>query len=96
MTSEKMKWLFKGPYWRMSYRGRFLFDLWATPISAAVLAGFVWWRFRPADITGYWMIGVLAGVGVTSACYNYIRWQGQVRDGKPGPHPGSASDRDLG
>lgn len=51
MTNEKKGWLFWGPYWRMSYRGRFLYDLWMTPIVSAILAGFVWWWFRPAEFT---------------------------------------------
>lgn len=95
MTNGKKGWLFKGPYWRMSYRRRFLSDLWMTPISAVLIAGFVWWWFRPPDVTGYWIIGVLVVVGVFSAGYNYFRWQAQVRDGKKVSEPRSASDRSI-
>ena len=96
MTNKKKGWLFWGPYWRMSYRGRFLHDLWMTPIVSAISAGFVWWWFRPADVTGYWIIGVLVVVGVSSAVYNYSRWQAQIRDAKQVTEPNSAPDRDIG
>ncbi len=95
MTDDRMGWLFKIGYWRMSYRGRFLYDLWMTPITAALVAGFVWWWFRPADITGYWIVGVLVVVGVSSAGYNYIRWQAQVRDGKQESESKATHDPDL-
>lgn len=82
MASDK-SWLFSIGYWRLSYRGRFFYDLLMTPIGAALVAAFVWWWFRPTDITGYWPVGLLVLVGVASVAYNYFRWQAEVRNMKP-------------
>ena len=71
--------LFNVGYWRLSYRGRFLYDLWMTPIGTVIVAGVIWWWFRPTHITGYWFVPLLILVGVASAVNNYIRWQAEVR-----------------
>jgi hypothetical protein len=84
--------LFNIGYWRLSYRGRFPYDLWMTPIGAAAAAGVIWWWFRPADVTGYWFVGLLVLVGVASATNNYLRWQAQARGEKPDAEPGAAAD----
>lgn len=72
-----------GHYWRMSYRGRFLYDLFLTPIMSAAVAACVWWAYRPANITGYWIVGVLVLIGIASAAFNFIRWQAESRSASP-------------
>jgi len=86
---------FKIGYWRLSYRGRFLYDLCMTPIFTAIVAGCMWWWYRPVDITGYWPIGVsvlvMVLVGTASAAYNYSRWKAESRD--PGPDASQVATR---
>ena len=53
-------------YWRLSYRGRFLYDLLMTPVAAA----FFRWRYRPSGLSGYWYVGVLILFGMVSAACN--------------------------
>lgn len=86
-------WLFNIGYWRLSYHGRLLYDLWMTPIGAALAAGVIWWWCRPTDITGYWFVGFLVVVGVLSATNNYFRWQAETRGQTPDAEPNAAPDR---
>lgn len=79
--------LFTFGYWRLSYRGRFLFDLWMTPIGLVLAAAIIWWWHRPADITGYWFVALLALIGVASATNNYLRWQAEARVGRNAEKP---------
>ena len=83
---------FRYGYWRLSYRGRFLYDLFMTIIGTAAVAAGVWWWYRPADITGYWFVGVLVLVGIASAAFNYSRWKAESRSASPDAEPGDAAD----
>jgi hypothetical protein len=68
-------------YWRLSYRRRFLRDLWAAGICIPLLAVLLLWRNGWDNFAALWPAGVGALICAVQAAYNYSRWQAEQRTG---------------
>jgi hypothetical protein len=68
-------------YWRLSYRRRFIRDLWITPVAFVLIALLFWWLDAGfPSARWYWMAAAIVIIGVVSAVYNYQKWQAQAAD----------------
>jgi uncharacterized protein (TIGR03067 family) len=63
-------------YWRLSYRRKFIRDLWSMAIFLPLLGLLFWWQ-EWGNVSG--LIALLLVLGVWTAAGNYRRWQADRR-----------------